>query len=377
VKDKRRLLRSMACFTALASLVCGVAACASSSAPASSSGQGTSQTTACAQAAAKAIVPYEKPLKADVPSTPVDMSSLRGKHIWAIANTTGDPLAILDGIIAAAKAAGVTIHTVQTSLSPSDQVQAINEGIAQHVTGIIQDAGTLAALATSYKAATAAHIPFVDVAATPDPNDPLLYGDYAHLTQSYTLAGALEADGILATTGCKANVVIGALPVIPSQEAITAGTQAEFKKLCPTCSVTVLDIPVTDTPVQVQGLVNTELARLPKTNFFDMNNDFYALEAYPALKAAKVPEASVNCDPSVRNLIAAHDTLLIDICGPDQAYQGWAAFDAIARAINHQPAHNTTFQLLYLGPHSNVNPNNLYPDFGNYQAEFEKVWGIG
>lgn len=365
-------------FIACIALFSGVtAACDSSGSSSPPSSASSARAATCVSDAKKALAPYSKPMHELTPVSSVDIAKLRSKTVWTIANATSAPLAIESGVVAAAHAAKVNVHAVSVSPNIGNAVSAVNEAVAQHAEGIVLDAGTVASLVQPIANATAAHIPFVDVSATADPNDPLISGEYDHVTSSYTLSGKLEADGILVATQCKANVVMGELPGIPSQVAVSNGNVAEFKRLCPTCVIHVLDIPITDSPVQIQGLVKTELLRYPQTNFFDMNNDAYTLDAYPTLNAAKIREAGVNCDPSILKILAAHDTLVIDICSAPPQYEGWVGFDELARAVNGMPAQNVSLPIRYVGPNTAINPNNVNAGFGNYQALYEQAWGIG
>ncbi len=356
-----------------------LAACSTSTSATSSAGATSSTNSAasaaCVKEAQQALAPYSGPMHVQSPS-PVSIAKLKGKTVWTFAFNTSDPLAIESGVVAAGRAAGVNVHAVSATPEIANAVSAINEAVAQHAAGIILDGGTVASLAQPIANATAAHIPFIDVSATPDPTDPLVSGEYSHVTSSYTLSGKLEADGILAATDCKANVVIGALPGIPTQVAVSNGNAAEFKRLCPSCVTHVLDIPITDSPVQVQGLIKTELSRYPSTNFFDMNNDAFSLEAYPVLKADNIREAGVNCDPSILKYLAAHDTLVIDVCAAPAQYQGWLGFDELARAVDGLPAQNGSVPIQYVGPSTAIDPNNMAAGFGNYEALFEKAWGV-
>jgi ABC-type sugar transport system substrate-binding protein len=371
---KSRYLNKTPTIACLAVLSGMMAACASSASPTSSAAP--SGTATCVNDAKAALAPYSGPMHALRPISSVNVVKLRGKTVWTVALATSAPLAIESGVVAAGHAAGVNVHAVSTTPSISNAVAAVNDAIAEHAEGIVLSAGTVTSLAQPIANATTAHIPFVDVFATPNPNDALVSGEYSHVTSSFTLSGKLEADGILAATQCKADVVMGELPGIPTQEAVSNGNMAEFKRLCATCAIHVLDIPLTDTPVQVQGLVKTELLRYPNANFFDMNNDNLALDAYQTLKAAKMREAGVNCDPSILKMLAAHDTLVIDVCPAPLQYQGWVGFDELARAIDGKPAQNVSLPVRYVGPNTTIDPGELTPGFGNYEALFEQAWGI-
>ena len=279
------------------------------------------------------------------------------------------------GFVDAAKAAGVPTHLYTGDATTTSYATGIEQALAQHAAGFALSGIPVKTVATPLQKATSQNTPFVNY-VTQDYGQPLLFGDFASVTWSFTEEGKLAGYGILQATNCNAHVLALTFEGSPSQVAVTNGTKAAISQLCPSCVVNTENVPLTDSPAQVQQVVQTELTRYPDTNFVAVENDATALAALPAVKQAGLRESGAGCDPSVYKYLAAHDTLAIDVCPPAPEYSGWVTFDELARAVLGLPSATFPLPLQYVGPQTPFSAQNPFPEFGDYQSAFKTLWGL-
>jgi ribose transport system substrate-binding protein len=355
-----------------------LAACgssASSTGNSAASGGGTSAAS-CLSTVNTTLASAGKSLTAVVPTTSVSGAALKGKTVAFIAPITSPTASsIVAGLVAAGHAVGATVLTYYGDGSTSSAVQNLQQAIGRGATYLVLDGLAPADAIGPLTSTPGLH--YIDVLEASSPSASLSKAEFVHVAVSAAQEGATEADGALSVTGCKAHIVAFTYPVIPGQQAVTNGSVAEVKHQCPGCTISVVGVPLTDTPSDVQGAVQTALLKDPKTNFILMANDLLALDAMPVLTKDNIPEGGVNCDPDVLPTVAAHHTEIVDVCQPPFPYIGWFALDELIRAANNTTPFVQALPVQYVGPHTTISSSDEFPQFGNYQAKYRSLWGAG
>ena len=66
-----------------------------------------------------------------------------------------------------------------------------------------------------------------------------------------------------------------------------------------------------------------------------------------------------------------------DLAFPDNEFIGWQVMDEMVRAITGHPASQEDIPAQLLIQGDTFDPRNPFPNFGDYAAEFEKLWSVG
>jgi ribose transport system substrate-binding protein len=363
------------CLTVVALSACGSS---SSSSDSSSSSSGSSTTTSsCPSGVSTALAGFTAPLRDDIPQNSFNMSSLRGKTVWFISTDQSNPFiaAISQGFTAAAKAAGLKPVIFDGKGLVSGYNQGLQEAVAQHAAGIILQGVDPNLVSQPYKAALAAKIPMVD-AYNGGPQDPL-DGLFAHVTTDSTTNGQEMADYVLSEDHCKpTNFILFTSTVYHELVEIGDAAQAEIAKYCPKCTVTLENVDPSTESTASGPLAQTVSRRYPSSVYWIVTYDALAEPIIAGLdQLPSTPVKIVSQDGLPENLsdIAKGNVQAADILYPSTPWAGWAEIDQLGRAMTNSPPDPLVVpgQLV---TKANLNLQNPYPDFGDYQQAFEKVW---
>jgi ribose transport system substrate-binding protein len=362
-------------------LVLAAAACSSSGGNNQASGAPSGSASAsgssnCVATAKNDVASATAPLQFNVPQTPVKMNLAQGKSVWFVANDENESLisSIEKGVQQAGAAAGLKVVNFDGQGAATTENQGVSEAVAQHADAIILQGITPSIVSGPLAEAFDAHIPVID-SFNSSPDDPL-NGLYAHVTANFRQYGQLEADFALAQTDCKLNLEAFTSTTFQSLVEAAAGIKQEVSKLCgSSCSTEFYNVAPTDLATAVGPLVTTSLARNPKTNFMLATYDGIGSYMVPALQEIGSSVETMSQTGEQQDLqYVAQGTLTADLSYPPLQYIGWAEIDEVGRALAGQPAvtENLPAQLF---TKSNINIQNPFPSFGNYESAFEKLWG--
>lgn len=338
--------------------------------------QAASSTSACQATVAKEVKQAEQPMHYVVPKQAVPGSALKGKTIATIVTrNVPSPAGIAKGIQQAGAALGAKVLTYY------------GDGTVQSWQSDIQLAATRGAKYFDFISIPAQDINktveglgkgvhYVDVEDVSQPSDPLIGIDFAHVQPSAVQEGQDAALGMLQATDCKLSMTAFTYPTLPANDTIGKTAVATVEKLCSSCKAELNALSLSADPTTIQQDVQTEMQRNSGTNYVFGTNDAIALDAIPAAKPSNVPVAGVNCDTDVLSLIAAHNGEKIDVCQAPVNYIGWAVADELLRAAAGKPRAVYAMPAELVGQNSKFNASNPFPDFGNYEAAFKKLWDV-
>lgn len=343
-----------------------------------SSGPGSAD---CIEEAQAAVDAASQPLKFEVPTESVDVSKAQGKTIWVIVTSMQSPLheAVAEGIEAAAEEAGVNVHFYDGQFQPDRYNDGIRQAIAQGADGIVLQSVARELVSGPIGDAVKQGIPVVDLwnGGIDEPLD----GFFAHVTSDFVQDGKVLADYVLAKSECKANAVTYTASQYVILLDMNKGIEDEFAALCPEdCKLKVSEVNTGELATAVGPQVVADLNRDRSINWLIPQFDAAAQPMVPAIKAAGLSDrvklvghdgVDVNMD-WVRN----QDVQVMDMSFPEPDYVGWVILDQMLRALSGaKPADLVMPGVVFDGDNIPAEGEPLFPEFGDYESAFEKLWG--
>lgn len=364
---------------AVLAALCGIAGAAIAAANASAfSRSGTTWSAAtCTQQAKAALDAASKPMRFQVPKARVPVSKVKGKTFWYIAPVLSSATAvnISNGFKAAAAAAGAKAHVFDGQGNVTQWNEGLTEAVTQGAAGIVLQGENPSLVSGPLATASSKKIPVID-ALNGNFRDPL-NGLFAHITPNFSDTGKLQADYVLATTHCHANIAIFNQPVYPGLVDDANGVKDEMGRLCPSCPVMEQDVAAANVATTIPSLVQNVVHSHPNLNFIVSAADGMAFFMPAALQQIGSKVRVVGSNGTLPNLqnVAQGNGQVADVGLPPLQYIGWLMFDALARASTGLP--NASFPLpQQVFFKANLNIQHVYPKFGAYQAAFKKLWGV-
>lgn len=335
----------------------GVVAMAASSlvVPAQTAGASGRFSRAAASAVANAkaqLAAYSTPPKFVAPNAPFSVAKLKGKTVAIVTITeTAEALVRnIDGVKAAASAAGVKVTVSNARTTPSLMTQGVQQAVAAHVGAILLVGIPSAFVLNAVKAAHAAGIPVV----TCDDYQPTakVVGQgsgtkyvYADADSSEYLEGQLAADSAIVHWNGKVNAAI------VNSEGLTQGPPViqGFKKVlnsCGTCHILATEnVEIETWGTKLAPLVGSVIKQFPSLNtLLPIFNDMEGL-LVPAVKTdgatGKVIVVSTGASNTV-SLVPAYPQVMTGYVGDNDYWNGWQALNQAMRGMLKLPPGNPT-----------------------------------
>jgi ribose transport system substrate-binding protein len=195
---------------------------------------------------------------------------------------------------------------------------------------------------------------------------------------SYQLNGKLLADWTLVHSG-SAPSVFYPTPELSFSAEVEIGYKNEMARLCPSCAVRYVNIPLADAGSTAPSLVVSDLQSHPATRTAVFASEEGAEGLPAALKVAGLSVTTVGFAPPAAILQDIKDGQVTAGLGLDSAYNNWAEVDAAARLIAKQPLpsaeKNGNIIVEMLGQKDiTFNPTNGFTAFPNIAQLFGKIW---
>lgn len=365
--------------TAAAVIGIGLGACgkSSTSSPPVSATSPAVASSACSLAK-KDVASYSAPfsLPASLPS--VNASKLKGKTIAAVYDTLTNPVDVenANGFKAAAASVGASVSEFNGQGSPVDQTDAMVSAVSEKplaiATWAIVSSSISYGLATAKKAGVPVMMGYPGIpAAAP-----------GYWTQfAAQKSGVVGAEMAFTDAGCNPHAEFGLLttPLLTNVNVDTSAFSTKMGQICPSCKI------------YTEVLSLTNLATTAGPDAVGM------VQAHPGISVvlASIAPALLNVDPALTTAgfnkvkvigLAGHshsnDKYIqsgqeSDLANPSNPVLGWINFDQLVRQVAQVPAYNTWENvptvILSKADFSEVHPS-LTPS--NYQALFEKAWGV-
>jgi ribose transport system substrate-binding protein len=366
-----------------ASVAGGAAGCGSSTSPstASVSTGGLADVTNAVGAGVKPNVGFTTPGPA------FDASKVRGKNIWVI-TFLSVPFAqqSVQGLQEAAAAAGAKVTAFDGGAGVTAYQRGIREAVARGADVIIVGTLNPSLFGPDLKTAQAKGIKVVAVSShapgqLPAQGEPV----NGYVDPCYECAGRLMADSAIVDGNGKTDaVVIWSSDVrIPGTNQVDA-IKSEFQQKCPSCKLSVKDVPAGQWQTRLQSVTQTILTSDPKVTHLLPLYDGMVSFMQPGVRAAnatsRVKISSFNATPAVMKQIG--QGILSDV-GIGSVRYGWGWADQTFRAIAGAPPVADEKLPVRLFDKSNIGQLDLGAStdtwYGNvdYRAAYKKLWGLG
>jgi ribose transport system substrate-binding protein len=192
------------------------------------------------------------------------------------------------------------------------------------------------AVAASLGAAKKANIPVVEATsrdAGAAPSDLKKIGVSAIASFCYTCAGQQMAQYAVASSQAPVHALIYNVPSVVVSANMVKGFSDELKRLCPECSVTVVDAPAADWESSLATLTTSNLQTHPEINTLVPVFDAMVGLIEPVLASSGLNKVSIvtyNATKPALQLLAKKELVTGDV-GGSPYWLGWATIDQAAR----------------------------------------------
>jgi ribose transport system substrate-binding protein len=210
--------------------------------------------------------------------------------------------------------------------------------------------------------------------------DPRKYGfDNAFINNATDqLAGKLMADWSVANTG-GGEVVFYGVQELSFTPIMQKGFDDEMAKVCPSCKVRHVSIPIASIGKDAPSRVVSDLQSHPNTKVVVFGNAETGTGLPAALKAANIKPKIIGFGPPPAILGYIKQGQWDAGIGVDAPTMLWSQVDALARFIAGQP--QTAGEARGLPPiqiltaKDNFDPNKLWTGYPDFAQQFAKLWG--
>ncbi len=333
----RRLTQAVA----LASAGLLLAACSNAASDSGSAGDGEkseAQKEAAAKIEAARAIPQ---FTLDAPA--FDVSKAKGKKVVNVPITESIPYvkAVDAEAKAVAKKNGVEWVNYQNNGTPTEWSKGIDYGIQTKADAIIIHSGidpqvVIPALQRAKKAG----IPVLSTHTYANgEKPPASVADLitATVTVPFHEAAALQADYVVAESGCEAKPVIITSKEVPASNGIVEAMRKELTALCPDLDPEEINVPVAQWGTGIKTEVQSYLVKKPDTDWIMTNYDDMVVPAVAGVQAAgkngSVRITSYNGTPANVKLIQEGDIFAADM-GESIKWLAWAHVDQTLRVLS-------------------------------------------
>lgn len=358
---------------------------ASASTSSSESAQ-SSKLATCETAANAGVKLASKPLQITTPTPSFDIKKLAGKTIWFVSPSQSFAFLVAqsEGVVEAAKAAGMKVHIFDGQGSLALQNQGMQEAVDQHAGGIIDMDGLPSLFSGPIANAKKAGIPVVSFGN--DSADPSL-GIGANITDSGMVVGEDLAYFILQQTHCEP----GPVPIFYSNDSgeVTAtahGAEAVLNKYCVKCHLIIEGQPSPTMEADATSLTGTILQEYPGIKYMIAGADSTASSMVEGVEIAKKNVHVVGLmgtEANLQYLVQDHGAIEnAEVAWPPPQQSGWLIVDDLARLMEGlKPIPDTLpLQLLDLKDLPSTASRDTVvaalPETADYQTVFERAWEI-
>jgi ribose transport system substrate-binding protein len=317
---------------------------------------------------------------------------VRRKTIFEIPITSEVPFvaAVERGMREAAAEVGAKLVVFPNQGQPTQWAQGISSAISQRADAITLLAQDPALLAPQIAQAEKAGIPVIVLRTTGEgerceaDSNGKVYGTTC-VPGPFEKAGRLEADWVIQVTKGMADALVITSNDARSTTPLMRGLRDEFRRRCPACKLTAVDVPIPEWAARIRSEVQSALVRDPKIDYVIPIYDSMSQFAVPAIRAAhaggRVRIAAFNGTPFVLKLMQDEDIVAMDV-GENLSWLGWAAMDQAFRVIAGEPPVKSEHTPLRVFDDGDVGeagrPPRVDAGYGNaYVDGYKKLWRVG
>ena len=382
--------------TAALSLACvGVAACSSSGGSSSSNSQASAQATTSGSASSNAdsqaltniLAPVaNEPTSVGV-TTPLSKPAPKGIKVVRLDDGIVDENLYYQGMAGAATSLGWSFSKQSINDSnPQSVISAATSAINAGAKAVVMVSELQSTIDKILPLAVQHHAVILDTISSDSAHPGQILAsteDHEFSTQGrYVIATILqqaEASGQVAHIG-ETFIPQFATGLLPEEN----GAKQVLAQYCPKCTMDRINVSYEDVTngTYVQDIASY-LQTHPNINYLFATNAFFVNGLVPALKQAGIPIPKiVGTEPTAANFSALKTGAAQEWFYVPQQVLGWVWTDELARYFtgdNYNIWNTTAFDPQWLMTAQNIqqvpNVNDLNPP-ADYQAQFEKLWGV-
>ena len=382
-----RMARTLGAVALAATVATGMSACSTAGSTGNSTA-GTASSAAGVAAAAAELAKYTAEPTFTAPGAQIDISSLAGKTIYSIEQSSSNPfVAAADASEAKiAKTYGIDFVDYSTQGTSAEWIRGINAAIAAKASAILLNALDPRLVAPQVKAAKDAGIPviseqFFDLSQASQVPSTLA----GTRSDNFTEAAKLLADRAITDTKGSADVIVIENSEQLSTLAMLTSMKKEFTANCSGCTVKYINVPSADWATKIQSEVQSSLVSDPKINYvipiYDPMTQFVMPAITAAGKTTSVRIATFNGTPAALTMLEQGPTVKMDI-GENLEWLAYANLDEAFRAMLGKPTVANESTALRVFTSANVKDTGTPPafntGFGNgYVSGYATLWGQG
>lgn len=357
-----------------------------------SSGSGSSASGGASSAGVAAAKAEVTKLEATTTHYPVPtasisgVSKLKGKTVYYIPLDAHIPAFATAAVAvkAALGKAGLNFQECDGRGNPTALSSCVSQATGAGAAGIILDAAPYQMAENSLNAAKAKGIPII-IADQYDPGTPST--DQVAYVQGVVDQPSQIAYWLIASTGGKANAILGEEEDSPSSIAYLKNSLPIFKKDCPGCTISVKDITAAMTDQQITAAVSSNVQSDPAAQYYYTEFEDSLQDTVSGLQSAgkisSVGIATASASVNGLGMMKNGGDVKADVA-VDDPYEGWALTDEILRMATKSPVVTETVpsRLFTSDNIGSIKVTTAAQDSGewfgddSYQSAFAKLWGV-
>jgi ribose transport system substrate-binding protein len=196
------------------------------------------------------------------------------------------------------------------------------------------------------------------------------------------LEGKLMADYVAAKLGANSKVAFYDVPELSFTSEVTIGFQTELARVCSSCSVRVVHIPIATIGNTAPNQVVSDLQAHPGTTIAVFASDETETGLPAALQAAGITVKTMGASPGPTNLEYIKEGKETAALAVDLPVLAWTVVDAAAREMAGQDLTGleaegiSDYQFLTQADVT-FDPSKGWTGYPDFAQRFAKLWGIG
>jgi ribose transport system substrate-binding protein len=279
---------------------------------------------------------------------------------------------------AAVSVLGWNARFINDGLTPQALDDAMSLAISQHPAAIFVGGFPRSEMNAQIAQAEAAGIPIIDSFVADSPGNGITAVVVG--TPSTLIGGSHLADWVLSKEGKAADTLFLTSTTFPDVVVRQQGFSNTYHQLCPTCKLDVLNLPATTFGTTAPASVVAELRRNPQINYIVAGEPDTLIGLPQAMTSAglQTPIVAGYVDPT--DIAYLRDnTQLKALVEHGSALAQWESVDALLRYLSGQSVapDEGSMPSWVITPAEAVNYHRPYIQVADYQAQFEKLWGVG
>lgn len=389
--------RSRALLSAAAALAAALlAGCGSSGTTTSTQASPSASAAPGVQRATALVTQFEQTTAYQPAGSPLTgvHAALAGKTVYYVPIDQQVPIfpVVEAGLGQALARAGARLHVCDGGASPATTTACLNQAIADGAAAVVTDSIPFGFAEQGFLSLEKHHIPILlgDEPSVGTGGTPVAGTDQlAFLETNQTRAMSLSADWIISHSGGKADVLVIEVTDSPlTVQAITQGALAQFRSLCPGCTVHTITISTANLS-SLPSAVSSALLKDRNIGyvFSEFDTDVQAAlggVVQSGFASKVIGVSSMGILGSLQMLRSSN--FLYEDTGSDGILLGWQYANQAFRMILHQPVLQSEDIPQRVFTRDNVGSLELTPAgqlsgawYGTtgFTAAFEKLWGVG